>query len=65
MYMWKVTMIAKKSWGDPLEMSWITIADTNYGAIESVVDDLDLTGVTVDKVIAEKLDRPYCCHIKE
>jgi len=66
MYLFKVTIFAKKPWMNlPLEMSWVAIADTSDGAIEQVMDDLDLTGVKVERVKAEKVDHPILINIKE
>jgi len=66
MFLFKVTVFAKKPWMNlPLEMSWATIADTEYGAIEQVMDDLDLTGVIVERVKTEKINEPILLSIKE
>ena len=65
MFLFKVTIFAKKPWGKLLKMSWATIADTGEGAIEQVMDDLDLTGVLVEKVKAEIIDKPILLSIKE
>ena len=67
MYLWKVTIFAKKPWMDlPLELSWACVADTSDGAIEQVTDAFDLDGVTIERVKAEKVDGPMVLlNIKE
>lgn len=66
MYLFKVTLYAKKTWMDsPYLMSWAVIADTADGAIEQVMEDLDLTGVEVEKVVTEIIDKPILLNIKE
>ena len=66
MDLYKVTLHAKKTWMDsPYLMSWAVIADTADGAIEQVMDDLDLTGVEVEKVVTKIINTPILLNIKE
>lgn len=57
MDLYRVTYIVKKDWMDKsIELQWAVIADTSDGAIEQISDEFDMTGVTVEGVIATKED---------
>lgn len=66
MPLWKVTLSAKKPWmTDSIEMSWAVAADTKDSAIKQVMDDLDFSGVFVDKWDAHQYHHPIILDIKE
>ena len=69
MIMFKVIMSAIKPWSSrPIEMQWVTFADTGTGAIEQVKDSLvedELLLLDNIKFQSEKSEDPLLISIKE
>jgi 3-phosphoglycerate kinase len=68
MFMFKVTLTATtNTFGKPIEMQWVTFADTGSGAIEQVKDSIadDLLLLENIKFQSEKSEDPLLISIKE
>jgi hypothetical protein len=64
MSLWKVTLFAKKSWmTHAVELSWAVAADTQNSAIKQVMDDLDSSGIFIERLDAHQCYHPIALNI--